>query len=1156
MAIPTSSWPERRPVKLEPGRDAQVQVERGNAGYGVRVGNRLVGFAGEPVQSIALSFNQGAMKVDLQAANGEALASVQVPNAAALKENSEQLRNHGVVFNVSEQEQLTNLMKLSMNAGVSRGDMVLILDEISHSAPEVAAPQTVNIESLYPELKMKVQQLVGAMPEEIQRFVLLSNRDNMSEPDWQALMLANKVDPELDPAAYRFLSGQGALDAKVAASLAQVAGREPMAPPPQNLDLDLNAFLQMRDHLAHRQPPLEVSGGPAWVRFTPELVDHYLKNLDLSIPNFAAAPSFDELERLFWLEQGQNPVGSQRDPLALKFLQQLDVESFRKLAAYLTGQTGAVFDGETRAELDFFLRNMPDGAAAHRLSSLDPAALARIKAYLESQSPEALAALNQADGTQAAALLAPQNSERLRQMVTAFAGLSPSEQAAFFLLDRLDPLKHAGLFEFFNGDHQLSRLTPSLEGDLAALLKAGHFPRVNHGVTQLHGARFEALRDYLERNHAGLKPEGFFPGNGVLRAALLPEAAAEPVGDADYAARRAYFKEVEPLLRGAPADAVNRELTKLLRGQLIDFKRIAMIDQAWQADRLAEAMIDGGETGGPGLQHLVDRLKTMRYLLTHDRRQPLEEIEWDLWRRPEVHLSGGGEVGLERRVRAEENGLARYLWLDRHLAEAQPGDAPLFDENERVARIDRFLNSLRLSGRGDRLLPVLQSNRALLQELATVGTLEPALMVDPLTAALQHMEPDAANARVDQFLRRHLTKYTRIALLDQAWEVQRLTDEALAGKMQPGEAAAKAAKALRDLVGVLQQDADQTPDWKLWRNEASNTGGREDPRPNLQERLMREEKGLFRYLAMDHVLPERDESLGERLREMGWMRRLERFSEQLARLRDGDLGSLSKLMAKNRALLAELVRSALEGETHDWSFRTKSPLNGLKARQFETFREQILNGEKPDPGTLFEGPFLKSEFGERAEGLQAREMQKIEPRFREALSRLDQNQQEALARLAQMSGSESGDVATRLAQTLDLVRDFNQMQNLNGAPMYLNLPLRFGDQDSEMELAFMRLPGRRAKHQFLVILHLDFPVYGHLRVDALKDHNQLFATFWVETPRMHHRLLADLHMLEDQLEGLGMGETELTVKVGPERATRSVAEMISDEDDGRLDLSI
>ncbi|CAM2011686.1 flagellar hook-length control protein FliK [Acanthopleuribacter pedis] len=1158
MAIPSAPWPERRAIKLEPGRDSQVQVQRGNAGYGVRVGERLVGFAGEPVQSVALSFDSGAMQIELQAAGGQSLGSVQVPNAAALKQNSELLREHGVVFGADDQEQLANLMQLSLNAGVSRGDMVLLLDEITHRAPEIQAPQTINIDSLYPELKMKVEQLVGAMPEEIQRFVLLSNRDAMPDADWQALQLVNKVDPRLDPALYRFLSGEGALDNRALLELPKVAAREPMAPPPLNAQLRLSAFLQLRDLLTTLEPPLQVAGGPAWVRFTPDLVSHFLKNLDLTIPNFAAAESFDELERLFWLDQSQAGPSEKRSPLALKLLQNLDVGSFRRLGAFLTGQPGAVFNGETRAELDFFLKNMPDQAAANRLSTLDPKALARVEHHLRNHAPQALAAMEAAQSQQkATALLAPQNAQRLQQMLDAFAGRSAADQTAFFVLDRLDPVKQAGLFDFFNGDHRLAKMTPSLERDLDAFLKAGDFPRVSQGLAQLKAERFAALSDYLAQHHAGLKPEGFFPGNGVLRAALLPNAAeALSPADADYAARRAHFKEMEPLLRGAPAEALDRELTKLLRGQLIDFKRIAMIDQAWQAEALTLSMIDGGSIEPNGLNQLVDRLKTMRYLLTQDRRQPLENIQWDLWRRPEVHLSGGGEVPLETRVRGEESGFSRYLWLDRHLAEAGTGEVPLFDENERVARIDRFLNSLRLSGGGERLLPVLQHNRALLQELATVGTQEPALMVEPLTAAVNGMEAEQANQRIDRFLKQHLSKYTRVAMLDQTWELSRLADAAAAGKMAPGDAAGAMARGLRDLIGVLQQDGEKAPGWRLWQREPEPVKGEQDPRPRLQDRLIREEKGLFRYLAMDHYLPDRDESLAERLREMGWMRRLERLSEQLARLRDGDLGSLNKLLGKNKALLAELVRSALEGETHDWNFRTKSPLNGLKARQFETFREQILQGQKPDPGNLFQGPFLRSEFGERAEELQARAMKNIEPKFREALSRLDVNQQEALARLAQMAGSDAGDVAARLSQTLELVRDFNQMQNLNESPMYLNLPLRFGDQDSEMELAFMRLPGRRAKHQFLVILHLDFPVYGHLRVDALKDRNQLFATFWVETPRMHHRILADLHVLEDQLEALGMGETELTVKVGPERATRSVAEMISEDDDSRLDLSI
>ena len=89
-----------------------------------------------------------------------------------------------------------------------------------------------------------------------------------------------------------------------------------------------------------------------------------------------------------------------------------------------------------------------------------------------------------------------------------------------------------------------------------------------------------------------------------------------------------------------------------------------------------------------------------------------------------------------------------------------------------------------------------------------------------------------------------------------------------------------------------------------------------------------------------------------------------------------------------------------------------------------------------------------------------------------------------------------------------------------------------------------------------MVIHLDFEEWGHLRVDALKEHESLAATFWVENKKMHHLLLRDLHHLEDRLEEAGMGDVALTVKIEPQRASRPVAELCTPKHDGQLDLSI
>ncbi len=90
----------------------------------------------------------------------------------------------------------------------------------------------------------------------------------------------------------------------------------------------------------------------------------------------------------------------------------------------------------------------------------------------------------------------------------------------------------------------------------------------------------------------------------------------------------------------------------------------------------------------------------------------------------------------------------------------------------------------------------------------------------------------------------------------------------------------------------------------------------------------------------------------------------------------------------------------------------------------------------------------------------------------------------------------------------------------------------------------------------MVVLHLDFEKWGHLRVDALKESGQLAATFWVEGVKMHRKVLKELHKLEDKLEDAGMGEASLNVRIAPQRAASSVAELCVSPHDGQVDMTL
>jgi hypothetical protein len=107
-----------------------------------------------------------------------------------------------------------------------------------------------------------------------------------------------------------------------------------------------------------------------------------------------------------------------------------------------------------------------------------------------------------------------------------------------------------------------------------------------------------------------------------------------------------------------------------------------------------------------------------------------------------------------------------------------------------------------------------------------------------------------------------------------------------------------------------------------------------------------------------------------------------------------------------------------------------------------------------------------------------------------------------------------------------------------------------------MEFAYMRLPSKdKSNQRFLVVIHLDFEAWGHLRVDALRQEGQLSATFWAENMAMHRQISKELHALEDRLEALGMGEVMLNTKLEPARASKAVSDLIVPKEDGELDFN-
>jgi hypothetical protein len=950
-----------------------VSLIPGKSAHGVRVGDKLVGFSGEDVATVSLQLKQGNLHVNLQSESGAHLGEYKIPSTQVLKAHMEALKEAWVAFSRNEADELAKLLRLSMSANPSMQDMVILLDEISHTVPVVEQTGVVDAGDIYPDLANQVKKLLRAMPEEIQRFVLLNNIDHFGPDLWKAFHLLSKVDADKHPMLTRFLGGHSDFNYVVQAELAEVAANTPLTRIKGIPRLDEKAFATLVKQLQS----MTVSGDYRTIEFAPAVARFAINSFNTIIPDFTAAPSFEELERAFMVRlKATHPMqGQAEDPLSERLITSLDATKYKELADFLAGKPGAKFSAEARAQLDHFVKNLPSQPAENTLSSLNPSAYERVLRHIRNQNLDITRLIE----TQTAPTLSktPEDPGFLHEISRDFSRLSRVERLAFFVLDHLDPIRDRGLSNYFEGKHNLSRIPAPMLRELEAFLERPNIPKVYTGIRHFSEARFNELTKLLEASPNLRVPKDYLPTNPSLRKALY-------------------------------------ELT--------------------------------GETQGE---------------------PPPEEIS------------------------------------------ILPKDEAKRQSQELLLRLRKVSTSER-----DRVLT--------------------------------------------SFLKNNLGQFRRVALLDQIWKAEKVSDLMLNNRMDFKTGTKQLSTTLEHVMNLLE-GRDTDPEWDLWQQERK-VNRKDTVNATPKEKLLHSRPGPERYFELDRQLPQRDMNLQQKLEDLSWVRRLERLQQRLDSQRFAEPNKFLNLLGRNRHHLRELAETVLGRSEHDWGKLEKTPFLRRKQEAFQAARELLRQGKMPNLDELFEGPFLKSEFSDQAERIQQAEMRRLEPHFRDALKGAMRDPGEMLRQIMDMlqwgdMGRE--EVGSRLQGMLESLREFNQHQNLNQDPLYLSLPLRLNDQQSDMELAYFRLPNKdKQEGRFLVVIHLDFENFGHLRVDALKEKDQLSATFWVETIRMHNYLLKDLHSLEDRLEEIGLGEVTLTLKQEPRRAASSVADLILPGHDGELDVRI
>lgn len=955
----------------------------GKAGYAVRVGERVVGFSGEDVSAVSLKVAEGRLHIQLQSEAGDPLGEYQIPSTDLLRQDLRTLSQSGIYFSPHEIDELQNLMRLTMSGSVSRQEILLILDEISHLAPNLEGVGTIDAGDVYPDLNQQVRKLMGVMPDDIQRFVILNNMDRFGDDIWNAFHLISKVDTQKHPTMTRFLAGESAFTYVAAAEMKEIAANNPLQRTHPIGKLDVTAFQNLMRQLAG----VQVEGDYRTIRFTPPLAKMIFNHFDLTIPDFSAAPTFEELEANFMARlKASHPFpGKDEDPLKKHLLRFLDTSKYKELADFLGGKPGTSFSTEAKEGFLHFLKNPPKGKPTQTPLSIGDKAYDRLLHFARNQKldiPQLLQ--NHPNHTMKND---PSDPVFLGQLSKDWGKLNRSERLAMFVLDHLDPVSNSPLFRYFDGGQKgLSKLTPSLERDLQNLITRPRIPDVKGGLTQFEPKRFEELVRFLNRSTQAEAPEDYLPTNPRLRKALYE-------------------------------------------------------------------LVGGDEQMAP---------------------EPLLESDEPRDLRPRV--------------------------------------AP--------------------------------------------DKLNTKVLAKAILHSITGLRGEARDGRLTMQLKQHLTHFRQVAILDQTWKGERLMQFIQDGSLNPHKGTRELSKTLRQLSGLLG-GRDQDPSWDVWRQNPKAL--KPGQRPTFQEKIMAEKDGLERYFHLDRNLPERADNLTSRVEDLGWMRRMEELASRLDRHRDNNPARLQAALKRVANALEELSGIFTKGGGTHMEYHGDSPLSQGKLKQFSAFRDAVLQGQNPDVSELFEGPFLRSEFSS-AEPQQQLEMKRLEPLFKEALSRFETEPQQVLEKLmdALVKPNEvsSNDAGHRIRQLVANLHDFNQHQNLNQQPMYLSLPLKWGEEESEMELAYFRLPGGDKKKRFLVVIHLDFESWGHLRVDVLKDGEQLSATFWVSTLRMSTHLQRDMQRLRDRLAAQGTDDVDLRVKLEPKRAEKPVSQLCLPDHDGEVDVQI
>lgn len=690
-----------------------VRLE-GRSGVGVQVGDKILGFSSQDVSSVGLKVQNGNLLVRLLGVSGEQVGTYRIPGAAVLQQHMSALKQMGIHLEVGERDALVKLLKLSMSGAMSADEVILLLDELSHLAPTNAKPAVLDAGNLHPGLESKIRQLLAAMPSAIQRFVLLQNNHRIPKKDWLASLFLSKVDPELDRALVHFLKSDGQkVSPQLKAQINEVAQRTSLKQTTGPPVVTKEAFSRLVDMLEN----VDVKGNSR-IFSPPQSVAKFLfENYTLDIPDFTAADSFDALESdlLAKLRSDGPPAKATKDPLIRALLGRMDARTYREAVSFLAGAPKTTMTTEVRESLRHFIANIPEQPPTERPSVLNPRALERAKSFLQTEFPDLPYRLAQ--------LPEPPVQGRLPgpKLAAAFAQLDQPQKLALFVADHIDPQRDPELFQFLTGKARYPHLPPRVSDALERFLQQTVFPRPQGPLPSIVGPHLKLLTQALAAKPKLEAPFAFLPQRTAVIEQLkqwVPNQSAQAPADDTAPVQHqpeVRGKAMDKLLRGIPEAEQNKLLTRFLGQELKNFRRVAALDQAWQAKELVDRMI---KDAGPRnhLRPLQRALQGLQEILSQ---KEAPDLKWALRNTPTPTDDVDPNPPLKQRLIKSDTGTARYYRLDQMLLDDLGALENRVRDLSWARRIDHFMTRMDKHAADDsaRLMRAVARFQPVLQEL-------------------------------------------------------------------------------------------------------------------------------------------------------------------------------------------------------------------------------------------------------------------------------------------------------------------------------------------------------------------------------------------------------------------------------------------------------